>query len=161
MSVPRSIVVGIDGGQASIAALEAALTEADLRHARVIAVTCWPAEDRRDDAGPLLCETHEQASEVLDHVIHEATRRLPQHPPIVREISQSYAGPTLVEASRHADLIVLGSTTRGVEGRHHGRATIEHCLRYSDSPVLVVPWTAASFDQIDIDIDLHQTIVAG
>ena len=159
MSAAPSIVVGIDGGQASITALEAAVREAALRDTDVIAVTCWPASDRHDQAGPLLCQTFEQASELLEHVIHEASWLELDHVSIVREITQSFAGPTLVEASRHAELIVLGSTTRGVDGRHHGRKTIEHCLRYSHSPVLVVPWTAEPLD--GIEADLLQSSVAG
>jgi nucleotide-binding universal stress UspA family protein len=162
MTTAPSIVVGIDGGQASIAALQAAIREAALRGTTVTALTCWPSDDRRDDAGPLLCNTYEQATEVMEHVINEATRRDPDHGvTIVRRISQSYAGPSLVEASRHAELVVLGSTTRGTLGRHHGKQTIEHCLRYASSPVLVVPWTAASLDEVDIDTDLHLRSSAG
>lgn len=155
MSTTSSIVVGIDGGQASVAALEAALSEAELRGTTVTAVTCWPATDRRDDSGPLLCDTLEQATELLEHVVFEATRRDPDHVPVIRNVTQSDAGPALVEASRHAELVVLGSTTRGAHARLHGRKTIEHCLSYAASPVLVVPWTAASLDEIDIDVDLR------
>lgn len=159
MTTP-TIVVGIDGGQASIAALEAALREAALRDTTVKAVTCWPANDRRDDAGPLPCDTYDQAAEVLEHVINEATRQDPDHPPIIRTISNSAARHALVEASRDAQLVVLGSTTRGTYGRHHGGRTIDHCLRHALSPVLVVPWSAASMNEADIDIDLHQQWLA-
>jgi nucleotide-binding universal stress UspA family protein len=151
------IVVGIDGGDASVAALELAVREAGLRHSAVVAITCWPATDRRDGAGPLLCSTYDQAVELLEHVISQVQRRHPRSVPIIREVEQNIAGPALVSASRSAELVVLGSTTRGPFGHRHGRQTIEHCLLYAESPVVVVPWTAARLDELDIALDLHQT----
>ncbi|MCW2769725.1 MAG: hypothetical protein JWR27_1158 [Aeromicrobium sp.] len=71
MSNAAPIVVGLDGGEASVAALEFALREAKLRGTHVRALSCWPSEDRRDDSGPLLCSTHAQATEVLNHVIEQ------------------------------------------------------------------------------------------
>lgn len=160
MSVPAPIVVGIDGGPASIAALEFAVREARLRRTHVRALSCWPSEDRRDDSGPLLCSTHEQASEVLDHVIEQVRVRHPDAATIVREVDQNLPGPALVSASRHAQLLVLGSTTRGGHGRHHGRRTIEHCLLFAHGPVVIVPYTAAGLDETDIDVDLHLDVAA-
>jgi nucleotide-binding universal stress UspA family protein len=154
------IVVGIDGGPASIAALRVAMREAELRRTEVLAIICWPADARRDDSGPLPCDSHERATEILEHVIAEATHHDPHHPPIVREVSQSFAGPTLVAAARNAELLVVGSTDRGPGTRHSTRHTVEHCLRYSVSPVLVVPWTLAALDERDIELDLKQASVA-
>jgi nucleotide-binding universal stress UspA family protein len=150
------IVVGIDGGPASVAALEFAVREAQLRRTSVLAVTCWPATDRRDDSGPLPASTQAQATGVLEHVIDTVELHHPHTVPIVREVQQAIPGPALVHASRHTELIVLGSTTRGPYGHHHGRKTIEHCMLYVQGPVAVVPWMAATLDQADIDIDLHQ-----
>src|SRR5215213_10603139 len=94
------IVVGIDGGPASVAALRVAMEEADLRQTDVHAIICWPADGRRDDSGPQRCDSHERATEMLEHVIAEATHHDPDHVPIIREVSQSFAGPTLVAAAR-------------------------------------------------------------
>lgn len=154
------IVVGIDGGLASSAALQAAMREAELRQTEILAITCWPADGRRDDAGPLACDSHERATEILEHVIAEATHHDPNHVPIVREVSQSYSGPTLVAAARNAELLVLGSTDRGPGKRHSTHHTVEHCLRYSAAPVLVVPWTRATLDERDIEMDLRQASTA-
>ncbi|MET0821501.1 MAG: universal stress protein [Aeromicrobium sp.] len=156
MTEAAKIVVGIDGGDASVAALELAVHEAMLRATQVLAITCWPSTDRRDDAGPLPCSTDEEATAVLEHVVRLVQRRHPQAPPIVREVQQNFAGPALVAASRDAELLVLGSTTRGSFGRHHGRRTIEHCLLFAEAPVVIVPWTAAGLDQVDIELDLHR-----
>ncbi|MCD9198215.1 universal stress protein [Aeromicrobium wangtongii] len=150
------IVVGIDGGPASVAALEFALREAQLRRTSVEAISCWPATARRDDSSLMQCATQEQAAEVLEHVIDTVQLRHPHTVPIVRTVTQAIPGPALVHASRNSELIVLGSTTRGPYGHHHGRKTIEHCMLYGQGPVAVVPWLAATLDQADIDIDLHQ-----
>lgn len=154
------IVVGIDGGAASVAALELALREAQLRHTNVLALTCFPSRSRRDDAEPLLCSTYEQATELLEHVIELVQRRHPQSAQIIHEVEQNYAGPALVAASRSAELLVLGSTTRGPFGHHHRRNTLEYCLLYSEAPVVVVPWTPVVTDGPDIDLDRQQASTA-
>ena len=141
MSTRPPIVVGVDGGAASVAALEVAIEEAHLRDTRVVAITCWTAQ---------------AASELLEHVISEARFHESDDVMIIREVSQSLPGPTLVRASEKAALLVLGSTTRGAAARRHGHHVIDHCLRYAESPVLVVPWALADFDDLDIEIELNQ-----
>lgn len=154
------IVVGIDGGPASIAALRVAMREAELRETEVLAIICWPADGRHDDSSPLHCDSHERATEIIEHVVAEATHHDAHHVPIVREVSQSFAGPTLVAAARSAELLVVGSTERGPGTRHSTRHTVEHCLRYSPAPVVVVPWTLATLDERDIELDLNQASTA-
>jgi len=156
----RPIVVGIDGGPASVAALQVALHEAGLRGGHVVAMICWPGDARRDDSGPLRCDSHDQAAAILEHVIAEATHQSAPDATIVREVSQSFAGPTLVAAARHADLVIVGSTDRGPGTRHSTHHTVEHCLRYSVAPILVVPWTFAELDERGIVTDLPQAAIA-
>lgn len=155
----QPIVVGIDGGPASMAALQVAMKEAALRQTEVRAIICWPADARADDSSPRSCDSHQRAAEILEHVIAEATHHDPRHVPIVREVSRSVAGSTLVAAARRAELLVLGSTDRGRDGRHGTRRIVEHCIRHSAAPVLVVPWTLAGWDERDIELDLPQSSV--
>lgn len=155
MTTAAPIVVGIDGGPASVSALEVAIQEARLRGIHVLAITCWPARNRRDDAGSPICRSAAEASDMLEDVIAEARLHKPGDVMIVREISQSLPAPALVSASGNAALLVLGSTTRGAGARHHGHHVINHCLRYSGSPVVVVPWTYAAFDELDFEIELQ------
>lgn len=151
MSELAPIVVGIDGGDASVAALELAAHEADLRHVPVLAVTCWPSTDRRDGTGRLLCSTHDQASELLEHVIGLVQARRSHPSLIIREVVKDGAGPALVSASRHAELLVLGSTTTGPFGRHRGRATLEFCLSYAECPVAVVRTLPAAHEEHNVE----------
>ena len=152
------IVVGIDGGPASIAALQVAMREAALRRTEVHAIICWPADARGDDSAPTRCDSHERATQVLEHIIGEATRHDADHVSIIREVSQSYAGPTLVAAARNAEIVVVGSTDRGPGTRHSTHHTVEHCLRYSAAPVLVVPCTVAVLDEGAIEIDRQSSV---
>ena len=154
------IVVGLDGGPASIAALQVAIREAALRRGHVLAIICWPSDARRDDSGPLLCDSHEQATQILEHVIGAATHHAAPGVTIVREVSQSFAGPTLVATARNAELLVVGSTDRGPGTRHATHHTVEHCLRDSTAPILVVPWTVVQLDERDIALDLPQASAA-
>ena len=137
-----------------------AIREAALRRSDVLAITCWPADARRDDSGPIRCDSHERATQILEHVIAEATHHDAGHATIVREVSQRFAGPSLVAAARSADLLVVGTTDRGPGTRHTTHHTVEHCLRYSSAPVLVVPWTVATIDERDIEQDLPQAVIA-
>lgn len=150
------IVVGVDGSDASASALEYAMREAQLRGSPIRAVICRPLTVHRDDSKPENCLTHTQAVELLEHLLTDLQQRHPHPVPIIRDIVQNQAGPALVAASRNAELIVLGSRLRGPH--HHSRhgPTIEHCIAYSESPILIVPWKATPLDQQDIDIDLHQ-----
>lgn len=152
-SVP--VIVGIDGGLASIAALKFAVHEAQLRDTHVRAINSWPATDRRDDSGPLVCNTYEEATELLNHVIDEAMLGLQHDVLIVREVAMDSAGHALVTASRDAQLVVVGSTDRSRHGLRHGSQTVERCLRFAECPVVVVPWTSSMLDQSDIDADLR------
>jgi len=157
MTTALPIVVGIDGGPASVAALHVAVEEAHLRGTHVLAITSWPARNRRGDADSPICRSATEASDRLEDVIAEARRHQSDDVMIVREISQSLPAPALVSASGHAALLVLGSTTRGTGARHDGHHVINHCLRYAESPVVVVPWTHAAFDELDLEIELQRS----
>ncbi|MET0820978.1 MAG: universal stress protein [Aeromicrobium sp.] len=136
-----AITVGIDGGYASGAALELALREAFLRGAHVRAVACWTADPERDGSERLLCSSPEQADELLEIVTETARRRHLLGVRVERETVPGPAGPALVEASRAADLLVLGSADGGMSGSRHTGRTIGYCLRHATPPVVVVPWT--------------------
>lgn len=136
-----SIVVSIDGGYASTAALELALHEAELRGTHVRALVCWPPEARHDDGEVLLCNTHAQAADLLDIVVETVRGRHPDTAPVVGQVLHAPASAALVEASADADLLVLGSTAGTPTVQHHSRRILMHCLDLAISPVVVVPWT--------------------
>ena len=123
-----TIVAGVDDTSASHAALRVALDEAALRHARVVVVSCRSAD-----------ETHEAGEHLIDRALSAAGATAKERTMIVRETSEAAAGATLVDAARGAEMLVVGSTSRGELARLTGRTTVDHCLRFSSVPVVVVP----------------------
>jgi nucleotide-binding universal stress UspA family protein len=112
------VVVGLDGSEASKAALEFASDEAVMRGVGLTAVHAWtlPSYDTQFTlAGPDLHDVYEverAASEVLKTWLEPCARA---HPGLdVREVAVcSSAAAALVEASAGAALVVVGSRGRG------------------------------------------------
>ena len=135
---PARIVVGVDGSPSSRAALGWALRQARLVGGTLDAVITWdyPAlygwEAPMQDAG-----FSEYAGKVLADCVHEA---LGDDIPVeIREMVElGNAAQVLLETSRTADLLVLGS--RGLGG--FAGATLgsvsQHCVQHATCPVVIV-----------------------
>ncbi|HUD16825.1 MAG TPA: universal stress protein [Acidimicrobiales bacterium] len=132
------IVVGIDGSDSSTAALRWACEEAARSGATVEALTSWhwpmslgaaiPIPDGYDpaaDAGKVL----EKSIAPLVAEFAAVTVR-----PVVAE---GHAADVLVEASRRADLLVVGSRGHGeLSGMLIGSVS-QHCAAHAAAPVLI------------------------
>lgn len=134
---PR-IVVGIDGSDHSLAALNVAVEEARRRGARLEVIHAWTALALfagMDYAPPPRSEYRAAAHELLDR----AVRDLPDDVDVVcRAVEGSIAG-TLIEASHHADLLVVGSRGRGGFAGLVLGSTSHQVTAHATCPVLVVP----------------------
>jgi nucleotide-binding universal stress UspA family protein len=132
------IVVGIDGSPSSIAALDWAIHQAELTGATldVLMTWEWPTSygwsavpndyDPAQDAETFLEDTLKSVR--ADHPalsIHSSTR-------------EGHPAPTLVEASRHADLLVVGSRGHGEFAGMLLGSVSEHCVTNAECPVLVL-----------------------
>ncbi|CAM4316826.1 universal stress protein [Nocardiopsis rhodophaea] len=108
-----SILVGVDGSEASLVALDWATEEAALRGSRLRLVSsAWvPALEQ------MFVHDVESWNGHTQRVLYEAEERVQQTDPDVRvETSVGYREPaaaTLVHAGREADLIVVGLRGRG------------------------------------------------
>jgi nucleotide-binding universal stress UspA family protein len=135
------IVVGVDGSEPSIRALQWALREAALRGAVIDVVTAWTFPDRPAPLDividvpfqeELLVKARAKLNEIVDEVV-PASDRARVHTDVIR----GGAVTVLLEAARGADLLVVG---------HHGRGAIaellgsvsERCVRRGECPVVVV-----------------------
>jgi len=133
------IVVGIDGSHSSEAALNWALRQADLTGSTLEAVITWewPSAAGLGIAAPTGFDPQADAKQVLDQAIATAE---PGHGDVSIEskVVSGPAGMALVDASRGADLLVVGS--RG----HNELVSVllgsvsDHCVTHAHSPVLVV-----------------------
>jgi nucleotide-binding universal stress UspA family protein len=118
------VVVGIDGSEASLAALRLALREARLRGTNLRAVHVWHEDE--DEARSLLTE---------------AVATIPNDDAVtVEQVLVESASPAaaLADAAESAALLVLG--TRGRGGLHElldGSVSFD-CRRHAACPVMVV-----------------------
>lgn len=136
------IVVGVDDSPGGRAALKWALDEAALRHATLEVVHAWslplsegwnskwPADEDwfRDDARTLVDRLIEQCGDAASAV------------EIVR-VPLRCEGPAfgLLERSRSADLLVVGSRGRGgFKGLLLGSVSTQ-CVHHATCPVVVIP----------------------
>ncbi len=134
------VVVGVDGSEASKRALAWALEEARLRHASLQVVHAWqfPYEMAAASfAVPAPAgEMELWAKDVLDQALTDV--EADETVSVVRRAEYGPAASVLMDAARHAELLVVG--TRG-----HGRATglflgsvSQYLAVHAPCPVLVV-----------------------
>jgi nucleotide-binding universal stress UspA family protein len=139
--VPDNVVVGVDGSDASIAALGCAIDEATFRGVGVDAIHVWslPALSGADALGgiPLAWEQLEaSAHAILDEALAKVDARGVTVNPIVVQGSTAHV---LIEHSAGAPMLVVGSRgTGGFIGLLVG-SVAHQVLHHAPCPVLVVP----------------------
>ena len=144
-----TIVVGVDGSEASREALRFGAEEAALRQARLVAVHAWlfippqPLGDpgmlaipAGDLAGQLSAE-NDAASLAFDEAIADALGA-DASTPIDRRLVEGDAGEAIVAQSADADLVVVGSHGRsGIRAALLGSVS-RHVVDHATCPVVVV-----------------------
>ncbi|SDH47425.1 Nucleotide-binding universal stress protein, UspA family [Arthrobacter subterraneus] len=132
------VVVGLDGSDGSRAALGWAVSEARLRRGKVRAVTAWQPPAVTAGMEGLIWDpaSFEAAAK------NEQTRVLKRVPaedvPISRLLVQGSPAAVLLDASKDADLLVVGSRgLGGFSGLLLGSVST-HLIHHAVCPVLVV-----------------------
>ena len=138
----RRIVVGVDGSEPSIRALQWAARQAEWSGATLEVVTAWTFPEH---PAPLGLEIHvpwpdeliAQARVKLDEVIGDA---LPDMDPqrLHASVNRGSAVRVLLDAARDAELLVVGSRGRGAMAELLLGSVSEHCVRHAGCPVVVV-----------------------
>jgi nucleotide-binding universal stress UspA family protein len=132
---PR-IVVGVDGSPASLAALEWAVHEARLRGAtlELTHVTFVPQDMLELDS---FTEFGRSEQSILDTALAEAKAIAPDIR-IVGHTADPPAAVTLVEISKDADLLVIGSRGLGAF-KEFALGSVSHdCARHAQCPLVIV-----------------------
>jgi nucleotide-binding universal stress UspA family protein len=132
------IVAGIDGSSASLDALAWAARQADLTGARleVIAVWSWPSSFGWAVPVPSDFDPEGEVQASVDAAVASVRAA---HPSLVIEarVVNGHPAPVLVEASKGADLLVVGSRGHGeFVGMLIGSVS-EYCTTNARCPVLV------------------------
>jgi nucleotide-binding universal stress UspA family protein len=113
-----SIVVGIDGSENSVAALQWAAHEAELRNCKVRVVSAWEypyavlAPSPVALPLPAVTEMQEAANTLLEQVLTEA--KLPDGVTVEHVVVEGSPAKVLLdEAAKDAELLVIGARGRG------------------------------------------------
>jgi nucleotide-binding universal stress UspA family protein len=141
MSDKSIIAVGVDETESSHRALAWAAREAVRRHAALKVVTAWTWDVV--EGAPIAAVDPQMmidlAEETQETAIREVIRSLSDHPTLVREIVQGTAAEALIEASKHADLVVVGTHGRGpVRAFLLGSVSLS-VIKHAACPVVVMP----------------------
>lgn len=127
------IVVGVDGSESSRYALRWAARQAECAGAEIRAVMAWHlpeiyAYEPRDYEA--------EARTLLDDVVEETLGSDPAVP-VVTQVVAGDAAPVLIDASRDAELLVVGSHGHGgFRGMLLGSVS-QHCVSHAHCSVVV------------------------
>src|SRR5664280_1107719 len=134
----HTIVAGVDGSDSSIDALRWAFAEAERTGADLEAITAWqwpltlgavaPFAPEYDPAG--------DAQRMLDDIVAAVAGEFPTVTVRTRSV-EGHPSEVLVEASRHAALLVVGSRGHGAFAGAVLGSVSQHCVAHAASPVLV------------------------
>jgi nucleotide-binding universal stress UspA family protein len=131
-------VVGVDGSDTSTAALEWAAALASRIGASVEAVTTWqwPTVVGPAIAFPIDYDPAGDARGMLASLVDPVAVRYPGVS-VTARIVEGHPAETLVAASRHADLLVVGSRGHGAFSGLLLGSVSQHCATHAVSPVLI------------------------
>jgi nucleotide-binding universal stress UspA family protein len=130
------IVVGVDGSEHGNAAFRWALEEARLHQGEIIAIFAWQmpmigvpgAFDRDEIERFSTAFLDETVSAIADH----------SSVPITRLVAQGDVSVSLIEVSRDADMLVLGSRGRGGFAGLKLGSVSQACVQWAQCPVVIV-----------------------
>ena len=139
------IIVGVDGSQGAHRALEWAMKEAAARQAPLTVMTVHEVPVDGWTGHVLILEVDEtalrKARQAAEEAVAKAAAQLGDSQPasvIVRPVN-GFAAQELIEASRDADLLVVGSRGLGGFARLMLGSISDKVAHHAHCPVVVVP----------------------
>lgn len=134
----RTIVVGVDGSEASVEALRQAQSLAVPLSARVVAMACWdypPVYDGYVAVG--IDDFDVRAGEILAEAVAKAFGAdVPAN--VEPRLVQGHPRHMLIEESKTADMLVLGRRGHGGFGGLLLGSVSSACVAHAHCPVLIV-----------------------
>jgi nucleotide-binding universal stress UspA family protein len=133
-----AVVVGFDGSDAATAAVGWAATQADLTGGRLELVSAWEYPTSWGNVIPLPSDFDPaaDAQAMLDPVVERIGA---EHPglSVHAHVVEGRPGEVLVEASRHAALLVVASRGHGSFSGLVLGSVSQHCVTHAECPVVV------------------------
>jgi nucleotide-binding universal stress UspA family protein len=133
------IVVGLDGSDSSMQALTWALRQAQLTGASVEVVAAWHIPVSWGWGVPITPAASPQPD--TEKMLEDALQPVRQHYPdiaIGSRVKEGHPAEVLVDASRGADLLVVGSRGHGEFAGMLLGSVSEHCVTNAHCPVVVI-----------------------
>lgn len=131
-----SVVVGVDGSQSSKDALAWAAKYAEATGSQVRAITTFESEYFLGGASPN-ADIAKQAHDNAQAAVHAVLGPNPAVP-VKIEVVGGHPAQVLVEASRTADMLVVGSRGHGAFVGMFLGSVSTHCVHHAKCPVLVL-----------------------
>lgn len=135
------VVVGVDETESSRRALAWAAQEAVRRGATLQVVTAWTWD--AVEGAPLAAVEPRTLMELAEKTQADAVEQvvgpMPARPVVAREVVRATAAQALVEASRHADLVVVGTHGRGPVRSALLGSVSQSVIKHAECPVVVLP----------------------
>jgi len=134
------IVVGVDGSDCSLAALDWAARQAKLTGATLEAVITWEWPTTYGAAFSFLPANYDPSADartVLDQAL-KALGETYRDVEVRSVVVEGHPAPALVDASRGADLLVVGSRGHGEFSGMLLGSVSQHCATNARCPVLVL-----------------------
>ncbi len=136
---PPRIVVGLDGSPSSAAALDWAVGQAALTGSVVEAITTWEWPTNYGWAFPFPSgyDPAEDARRMAEAMLEKVAA---DHPEVTIDLTveEGHPAPVLVNASKGASLLVVGSRGHGEFAGMLIGSVSEHCVTNAHCPVLVL-----------------------
>ncbi|PSL57311.1 nucleotide-binding universal stress UspA family protein [Saccharothrix carnea] len=139
------MLVGVDGSPASREALRWALAQAVKTGDTVEATMAWLREPEFVAAASMGVHPHadnpghRHPARELHAIVEEVRATVPGAPPVTEVTITGDAGTALAQASRQADLLVVGTHGHGRLAELVLGSVAADCLRHATCPVVVVP----------------------
>lgn len=143
----NTIVVGVDETPAGAAALAWANREAELRDAELKIVHVWQIDAAVAMAGaevPWMAYESDARSNAARWVAETIGAEDRQGSPRRIDVVQGAPGPTLVEASRDASMLVVGTRVHTGISRVLFGSVSHYCLTHAQCVVVAVPTTSTA-----------------
>jgi nucleotide-binding universal stress UspA family protein len=145
------IIVGVDGSEHSLSALDWALNEAGLRKAPLTVISVSPIVSGIYGPGyapadyPVEEESRTQAEKATQELVNQAVERRSEAPavPVTVRALSGVAADELINASADADLLVVGARGAGGFARLVMGSVSTQVTHHALCPVVVVPGNRA------------------
>ena len=130
------IVVGVDGSDASVDALHWAIRQAQLTGSELEAVSTWEVPSQYAELVAEEIDWDARARTILEEALAKATDEAGVS--VIRTTAEGHAARVLTDASRNADLVVVGSRGHGgFVGMLLGSVSM-HVSAHAHCPVVVI-----------------------